>query len=112
MVDILIGHFIERSKRVSLKDKYIKQKHIREYHRKLRKEAKKAKKNGLAIKRPSKVTRIPNLYPNKKVEIENHDLLRELERMAKKKNAVITQEDINNLVKESKGKVICDNKGK
>ena len=97
---------IERSHRITLKQKYKIQKKIREHHRKLRKEAKKAQKSGLPIKRQTKVTRLPNLYPKKKEEIEAQDLRKELEKLTKKKGAIITEEDIKNMVKESSGKVI------
>ena len=52
------------------------------------------------------MTRIPNLYPKKKEEIEAQDLRKELEKLTKQKGAIITEEDIKNLVKESSGKVI------
>ena len=97
---------IERSHRITLKQKYKIQKKIREHHRKLRKEAKKAQKSGLPIKRQTKVTRLPNLYPKKKEEIEAQDLRKELEKLTKKKGAIITEEDIKNMVKESSGTVI------
>ena len=91
---------------MTLKQKYKIQKKVREHHRKLRKEAKKAQKAGLAVKRQTKVTRLPNLYPKKKEEIEAQDLRKELEKMTKKKGAIITEEDIKNMVKESSGTVI------
>ena len=97
---------IERSHRVTLRQKYKIQKKVREHHRKLRKEAKKAHKAGLAVKHSTKVTRIPNLYPKKKDEIESQDLRKELEKLTKQKGAIITEEDIKNLVKESSGKVV------
>lgn len=76
-----------------------------EHHRKLRKEAKKAKKNGLPVKQSSKLSRIPNLYPNKREEIETQELRKELEKLTKMKHPLITQEDIDNLVKEDTGTV-------
>ena len=91
---------------MTLKQKYKIQKKIREHHRKLRKEAKKAKQSGLAVKHATKITRIPNLYPKKQEELEAQDLRKELERLSKQKGAIITQEDIQNLVKESSGKVL------
>ena len=91
---------------MTLKQKYKIQKKVREHHRKLRKEAKKAKKAGLAVKHVSKVTRIPNLYPKKQEELEAQDLRKELEKLTKQKGAIITQEDIENMVKESSGKVL------
>ena len=91
---------------MTLKQKYKIQKKVREHKRKLRKEARKAKKAGLPVKKPSKVTRIPNLYPKKQIEIESQDLRKELEKMANKKNSVITHQDIENMVKESTGIVI------
>ena len=91
---------------MTLKQKYKIQKKVREHHRKLRKEAKKAQKAGLAVKRQTKVTRLPNLYPKKKEEIEAQDLRKELEKLTKKKGAIITEEDIKNMVKESSGTVI------
>ena len=91
---------------MTLKQKYKIQKKVREHHRKLRKEAKKAQKAGLAVKRQTKVTRLPNLYPKKKEEIEAQDLRKELEKKTKKKGAIITEEDIKNMVKESSGTVI------
>ena len=93
---------------MNLKQKYKIQKKVREHHRKLRKEAKKAKKAGLGVKHSSKVTRIPNLYPKKQEELDAQDLRKELEKLTKQKGAIITQEDINNLVKESSGKVLND----
>ena len=91
---------------MTLKQKYKIQKKVREHHRKLRKEAKKAKRAGLAVKHASKVTRIPNLYPKKQEELEAQDLRKELEKLTKQKGAIITQEDIENMVKESSGKVL------
>ena len=91
---------------MTLKQKYKIQKKVREHHRRLRKEAKKAKKAGLAIKHASKVTKIPNLYPKKQEELEAQDLRKELEKLTKKKGAIITEEDIKNMVKESSGKVL------
>ena len=91
---------------MTLKQKYKIQKKVREHHRKLRKEAKKAQKAGLAVKRQTKVTRLPNLYPKKKEEIEAQDLRKELEKMTKKKGAIITEEDIKNMIKERSGTVI------
>ena len=91
---------------MTLKQKYKIQKKVREHHRKLRKEAKKAKRTGLDIKHNSKVTKIQNLNPNKKDKMEAQDLRKELEKLTKKKGAIITEEDIKNLVKESSGKVI------
>ena len=93
---------------MTLKQKYKIQKKVREHHRKLRKEAKKAKKAGLGVKHSSKVTRIPNLYPKKQEELDAQNLRKELEKITKQKGAIITQEDINNLVKESSGKVLND----
>ena len=91
---------------MTLKQKYKIQKKVREHHRRLRKEAKNAKKAGLAIKHASKVTKIPNLYPKKQEELEAQDLRKELEKLTKKKGAIITEEDIKNMVKEASGKVI------
>jgi nuclear GTP-binding protein len=91
---------------MTLKQKYKIQKKVREHHRRLRKEAKKAKKAGLAIKHNSKVTRIPNLYPKKQEELDAQDLRKELEKLSKQKGAVITKEDIENMVKEGTGKVM------
>ena len=85
---------------MSLKLKYKIQKKVREHRRKLRKEAKKAKRFGIPIKKVSKITRITNLYPRKKEELEAQDLRKELEKLAKKKNSLITQQDIDNMVKE------------
>ena len=91
---------------MTLKRKYKIQKKVREHHRKLRKEAKKAKRAGIAVKHTSNARRIPNSYPNKKDEIEAQDLRKELEKLTKAKGAIITEEDIKNMVKESSGKVI------
>ena len=92
---------------MTLKQKYKIQKKVREHHRKLRKEAKKAKKAGITINhKNSKVTRIPNLYPKKQEELDAQDLRKELENLTKQKGAIITQEDIQNMVKESSGKVL------
>lgn len=88
---------------MTLKQKYKIQKRVKEHHRKLRKEAMKAKKNGLPVKRSSKLSRIPNLYPNKREEIETQELRKELEKLTKLKNPLITKEDIDNLVKEDTG---------
>ena len=90
----------ERTHKVTLKQKYKIQKKIRELHRKLRKEAKKAQRAGLAVKHESKVTRIPNLYPKKKEEIDAQDLRKELEKLTKQKDAIITEEDIKNFLKK------------
>ena len=97
---------IEKSKQVTLKQKYKIEKKVREHHRKLRKEARKAKKSGLPVKKESKITRIPNLYPKKKIEMEEQDLRKELEKLASKKGAIITKQDIENLVQEETGNVI------
>ena len=94
---------------MTLKQKYKIQKKVREHHRRLRKEAKKAKKAGLLVKHNSKVTKIPNLYPKKQDELDAQDLRKELEKITKQKGAIITEEDIQNMVKESSGKVINDN---
>ena len=92
---------------MTLKQKYKIQKKVREHYRKLRKEAKKAKKAGITINhKNSKVTRIPNLYPKKQEELDAQDLRKELEKLSKQKGAVITKEDIENMVKEGTGKVM------
>ena len=91
---------------MTLKQKYKIQKKVREHHRRLRKEAKKAKKTGLIVKHSSKITKIPNLYPKKQEELDAQDLRKELERLTKQKGAIITEEDIKNMVKEDSGKVI------
>ena len=91
---------------MTLKQKYKIQKKIREHHRKLRKEAKKAKRAGIPVKKSSKISRIPNLYPKKREELEAQDLRKELEKLAKKKNALITKQDIENLVKEDNNAIV------
>ena len=91
---------------MTLKQKYKIQKKIREHHRKLRKEAKKAKRAGIPVKKSSKISRIPNLYPKKREELETQDLRKELEKLAKKKNALITKQDIENLVKEDNNAIV------
>ena len=91
---------------MTLKQKYKIQKKIREHHRKLRKEAKKAKRSGIPVKKVSKITRIPNLYPRKKEELEAQDLRKELEKLSKKKKALITKQDIENMVKEDNNAVV------
>ena len=85
---------------MTLKQKYKIEKKEREHRRKLRKEAKKAKKNGIPVKKSSKISRIPNLYPHKKIELEDQNLRKELEKLTQKKGAIITKQDIENLVKE------------
>ncbi len=91
---------------MTLKQKYKIQKKIREHHRKLRKEAKKAKRAGIPVKKSSKISRIPNLYPKKREELEAQDLRKELEKLAKKKNALITKQDIENMVKEDNNAIV------
>ena len=91
---------------MTLKQKYKIQKKVREHHRKLRKEAKKAKRAGIPVKKSSKISRIPNLYPRKREELEAQDLRKELEKLAKKKNALITKQDIENLVKEDNNAIV------
>ena len=91
---------------MTLKQKYKIQKKIREHHRKLRKEAKKAKRAGIPVKKASKISRIPNLYPRKREELEAQDLRKELEKLAKKKNPLITKQDIENLVKEDNNAIV------
>ena len=91
---------------MTLKQKYKIQKKIREHHRKLRKEAKKAKRAGIPVKKSSKISRIPNLYPKKREELEAQDLRKELEKLAKKKNPLITKQDIENLVKEDNNAIV------
>lgn len=91
---------------MTLKQKYKIQKKVREHHRKLRKEARKAKKNGLPVKKSTKLTRLPNLYPRKKEELEAQDYRKALVEMTKKKNALISKEDIDNLVKEDNGSAV------
>ena len=91
---------------MTLKQKYKIQKKVREHHRKLRKEAKKAKRAGIPVKKSSKISRIPNLYPRKREELEAQDLRKELEKLAKKKNPLITKQDIENLVKEDNNAIV------
>ena len=91
---------------MTLKQKYKIQKKIREHHRKLRKEAKKAKRAGIPVKKSSKISRIQNLYHKKREELEAQDLRKELEKLAKKKNALITKQDIENLVKEDNNAIV------
>lgn len=91
---------------MTLKQKYKIQKKVREHHRKLRKEAKKAKRAGIPVKKASKISRIPNLYPRKREELEAQDLRKELEKLAKKKNALITKQDIENMVKEDNNAIV------
>ena len=91
---------------MTLKQKYKIQKKIREHHRKLRKEAKKAKRAGIPVKKSSKISRIPNLYPRKREELEAQDLRKELEKLAKKKNPLITKQDIENMVKEDNNAIV------
>ena len=95
---------------MTLKRKYKIEKKVREHHRKLRKEAKKAKRAGLPVKQPTKISRIPNLYPKKKEELENQDIRKELEKLSKKKGAIITEEDIKNMIKDSSGVVVNNEK--
>ena len=91
---------------MTLKQKYKIQKKVREHHRKLRKEAKKAKRAGIPVKKSSKISRIPNLYSKKREELEAQDLRKELEKLAKKKNALITKQDIENMVKEDNNVIV------
>jgi aspartokinase-like uncharacterized kinase len=78
----------------------------------VRKEARKAEKLGLPVKSSSKLTRIPNIFPGKKQIIEEHDLLKEIEKN-KNKNALITPNDIEGLVvEESENKIIENNEAK
>ena len=91
---------------MTLKQKYKIQKKVREHHRKLRKEAKKAKRAGIPVKKSSKISRIQNLYPKKREELEAQDLRKELEKLAKKKNALITKQDIENMVKEDNNAIV------
>ena len=91
---------------MTLKQKYKIQKKVREHHRKLRKEAKKAKRAGIPVKKSSKISRIPNLYPKEREELEAQDLRKELEKLAKKKNPLITKQDIENLVKEDNNAIV------
>ena len=91
---------------MTLKQKYKIQKKVREHHRKLRKEAKKAKRAGIPVKKASKISRIPNLYPRKREELEAQDLRKELEKLSKKKNPLITKQDIENLVKEDNNAIV------
>ena len=91
---------------MTLKQKYKIQKKVREHHRKLRKEAKKAKRAGIPVKKSSKISRIPNLYPKKREELEAQDLRKELDKLAKKKNALITKQDIENMVKEDNNAIV------
>ena len=91
---------------MTLKQKYKIQKKVREHHRKLRKEAKKAKRAGIPVKKSSKISRIPNLYFKKREELEAQDLRKELEKLAKKKNALITKQDIENMVKEDNNAIV------
>ena len=72
----------------------------------MRKEAKKAKKNGLPVKSSSKLTHIPNLYPNKRKELGEQSLIKALEKMANSKDKLITKEDLDNLIKEENEKII------
>lgn len=75
---------------------------MREHHRKLKKEARKAKKNGLPVKKMSKITKIPNLYPGKIKEMKESEIIKELDKLAeqekknrKKEKKLIHQEKEN-----------------
>lgn len=75
---------------------------VKEHHRKVRKEARKAHKLGLPIKSASKLTRIPNLFPGKTEMLEEQDLLKEIEKN-RGKHSLITPQDIENLVTVESG---------
>lgn len=74
---------------------------MKEHHRKLRKEAKKTKKLGLPMKNKSKITKIPNLFPEKKDMLEEQELMKHIEKLEKSGNKHVNRKDIEALVGES-----------
>jgi nuclear GTP-binding protein len=71
---------------------------VREHRRKLRKEARKAKKNGLPFKSAGRVTRIPNSYPEKKQLIEMEEELSLLQEIEKTKNPGVSKKELEQIV--------------
>ena len=65
--------------------KYKINRKVREHHRKVRKEARKASKLGLPVKSNKKTTRIPNSFPHKKELMEEQEILIKQEKDNNKK---------------------------
>ncbi len=92
-----------------LSHKYKINKKVKEFHRKLRKEANKAKKNGTPVKKSSKVTRIPNLFPYKKEILEEQDLIKAIQASERKnKSSEIKKGDIESLVVEDNQPILVN----
>lgn len=99
----------KRSKRVTASQKYKIQHKVREHHRKLRKEARKAKSSGVAVKRGTTTTRIPNSFPQKYALMEDQDLSKELEILKKNNKSVnIDEKEMEQLISEGNEIVISE----
>lgn len=75
-----------------------------EHHRKVRKESRKAKKNGIAQRQTNKVTKIPNSFPDKRQIMEEAELLKKIEQIEKQRKEIegtFVQEDKANVIEGS-----------
>lgn len=75
------------SKRKTCALKYKIKKRVNEHKRRYKKEAKRAKVNGLTIRNIGKVTPIPNSFPNKKFLLQEQELIKEINNIHKQKDA-------------------------
>lgn len=69
------------------------------------------------MKKPTQKTKIPNLYPNKKIILEEEDLKKEIAKLEKKRNGKkgitdVGVEDLDNLVEVGKENEIIEQKEK
>jgi len=93
-----IFNYIETSKRKSLSTKYKINRKVREHRRKLRKEARKAHKNGVPVKSVGRVTRIPNSFPHKKQLMEMEEEMSLIKEIEKTKNPGVSKKELDQLV--------------
>jgi len=85
-----------------LADKYRVEKRVRDFNKKVRKEARKSKKLGLPTKSATRITKIPNIFPGKADMLEEQDLRKEIEKN-KGKHSMVSGKDLDNMVAENKG---------
>ena len=83
-------------------DKYRVEKRVRDFNKKVRKEARKAKKLGLPTKSATRITKIPNIFPGKADMLEEQDLRKEIEKN-KGKHSMVSGKDLDNMVAENQG---------
>ena len=76
----------QKNKRVKAAMKYKIKKNSAEHRRRIRKESKKAKVNKVTPRNVQNAGHIPNMFPHKRLIIEQHDKQKELEKLIKKEN--------------------------